>query len=104
MNLVFGFIAGMLLTNGVPHFVSGIMGKSHMTPLTKDSSALVNVVWAFINFVIGVWVFNYSGGNLATILSFDNYSLSFWIGSFALSLTAAWLFSKPNASFPWFKK
>ena len=53
MNLVLAFIAGMLLTNGVPHFVSGIAGKSHMTPLSKDSSALVNVVWAFVNFIIG---------------------------------------------------
>ncbi len=103
MNLVLGFIAGMLLTNGVPHFVSGIAGKSHMTPLAKDSSALVNVVWAYINFVVGVWVFNYSGGNLTALFSFDSYSLSFWLGSFVLALTAAWLFSNPNARFPWFK-
>ena len=104
MNLVLIFIAGMLLTNGVPHFVSGIAGKSHMTPLAKDSSALVNVAWAFLNFVIGIWLLNYSGGNLNEAVSLNSYSLSFLAGAFFMALSDAWLFSNPNARFPWFKK
>ena len=104
MNLVLGFIAGAIITNGIPHLVTGIAGKTHMTPFAKDSSALVNVAWAFVNFALGIWVFNVSGGNLSQLFSLDNYSLSFLVGSFVMALSNAWLFSNPNASFPWFKK
>nr|MBI5455496.1 hypothetical protein [Candidatus Levybacteria bacterium] len=104
MNLVLAFFAGMFLTNGVPHLVSGIAGKSHMTLLAKNSSALTNVVWAYMNFFLGIWVLNLSGGNLATLFSLDNYSLSFLVGSLFMAISNAWLFSNPNARFPWFKK
>lgn len=104
MNLVLGFIAGAFITNGIPHFVSGIRGDKHMTPLAKDSSAMVNVVWAFVNFVIGGYLFNMSGGNLAGLFSFDSYAIAVWAGSFVMAVSCAWLFSNPNAGFPWFKK
>ena len=104
MNLLLGFISGMFLTNGMPHFVSGIMGKSHMTPFGKDSSAITNIVWGYINFLVGFWLLNVSGGSLAQLRTFDSYAISFWIGSFVIALSGGWLFSKPNASFPWFKK
>lgn len=104
MNLVFAFLSGMFLTNGVPHFVSGAMGKSHMTPLGKESSAVVNVVWGFINFLLGMWLFNLSGGTLREIFSFDIFSLSFLAGSLFMAINDGKLFSNPNASFPWFKK
>lgn len=103
MNLVLGFIAGALLINGVPHFVSGVKGKSHMTPLAKNSSAMVNVVWGYVNFLIAIWVFNYSGGVLSALWSLDSYSWSFLLGGLFMGLADAWLFSNPNARFPWFK-
>lgn len=104
MNLLLGFMAGMFLTNGVPHFVSGVMGGKHMTPFAKDSSALVNIVWGFVNFVFGLWIFNLSGGRLDELISFDTFAISFLLGAFALAIVAAWMFSNPNARFPWFKK
>jgi hypothetical protein len=104
MNLLLAFIAGAFVANAVPHVVSGIAGNSHMTPLSRNSSALVNVVWGYLNWVVGFWLFNYSGGNLGNLVSFDSYSLSFWLGSFVLALTAAWMFSNPKMGFPWFKK
>ena len=103
MNLVLAFLAGMFLTNGIPHLISGIAGKSHMTPLAKDSSALVNVVWAYVNFLFGIWLVGLSGGRLGELISFDSFALSFWAGSLFMALSDAWLFSKPNARFPWFK-
>ncbi len=104
MNLILGFLAGMFITNGVPHFVSGIRGDKHMTPLAKDSSAMVNVVWAYVNFVIGIWLFKASGASLNDIFMLDTYSIVFILGSFFMGVSAAWLFSNPNARFPWFKK
>ncbi len=48
---------GALLANGVPHFVSGMMGRPFQSPFAKPpgrglSSSTVNVVWGFANFVI----------------------------------------------------
>jgi hypothetical protein len=48
---------GAFLTNGVPHFIRGVMGQAFQSPFAKPpgeglSSATVNVLWGFANFVI----------------------------------------------------
>jgi hypothetical protein len=52
------FIAGAFLANGVPHFVQGICGNTFQTPFARargvgESSALVNVIWGWFNFLVG---------------------------------------------------
>jgi hypothetical protein len=52
------FAAGAFLTNGIPHFVSGLMGRPFQTPFAKPpgkglSSSTTNVVWGFFNFAVG---------------------------------------------------
>ena len=49
---VYSFLAGVIGANGVPHFVKGISGEKFQTPFGKSSSALVNVVWGWLNFVV----------------------------------------------------
>ena len=49
---------GAFLTNAVPHFVSGVMGRPFQSPFAKPpgeglSSSTVNVLWGFPNLVIG---------------------------------------------------
>jgi hypothetical protein len=51
------FFGGVFLTNALPHFVSGLMGRPFQTPFAKPpgkglSSSTVNVVWGFLNLVI----------------------------------------------------
>lgn len=51
------FFAGAFLANGVPHFVQGSCGNTFQTPFASppgvgESSAVVNVVWGWLNFVI----------------------------------------------------
>jgi hypothetical protein len=51
------FFAGVFLANGVPHFVQGVSGNAFQTPFAAppgvgESSAAVNVVWGWVNFVI----------------------------------------------------
>lgn len=104
MNLLLGFLSGMFLANGLPHFVSGIMGKSHMTPLGKESSAVVNIVWGFINILGGMWLFNATGATIRQVFSFDMLSISFLAGVLFMAIADGKLFSNPNAAFPWFKK
>ena len=52
------FFGGVFLTNAVPHFVSGMMGRPFQSPFAKPpgqglSSSTVNVLWGFLNLVIG---------------------------------------------------
>lgn len=52
------FVSGLLLANGVPHFVQGISGENFQSPFASppgvgESSPLVNVVWGFANIAIG---------------------------------------------------
>jgi hypothetical protein len=53
------FFAGAFLCNSIPHFVSGLMGRPFPSPFSKpagvgDSSPVVNVLWGFLNLVIGL--------------------------------------------------
>jgi hypothetical protein len=52
------FFAGAFLANGIPHFVQGVCGNKFQSPFASppgrgESSAIVNVVWGWLNFVIG---------------------------------------------------
>ena len=52
------FLGGAFLANAVPHFVSGMMGRSFQSPFAKPpghglSSSTVNVLWGFFNIVVG---------------------------------------------------
>jgi hypothetical protein len=51
------FAGGAVLTNAVPHFVSGVMGRPFQSPFAKPpgeglSSSTVNVIWGFFNLII----------------------------------------------------
>ena len=52
------FFGGALLTNAIPHFVSGVMGRAFQSPFAKPpgeglSSSTVNVLWGAFNLAIG---------------------------------------------------
>ena len=52
------FFGGAFLTNAIPHFVSGLMGKPFQSPFAEPpgqglSSSTTNVLWGFFNIVIG---------------------------------------------------
>ena len=52
------FLGGCFLANAIPHFVSGTMGRPFQSPFAKPpgqglSSSTVNVLWGFLNIVIG---------------------------------------------------
>jgi ABC-type cobalamin transport system permease subunit len=53
------FLAGVFLTNAIPHIVQGICGNRFQTPFARppavgESSAEVNVLWGFCNLAIGI--------------------------------------------------
>lgn len=52
------FFGGAFLTNGIPHFVNGLMGRPFQSPFAKPpgrglSSSTVNVLWGFFNVAVG---------------------------------------------------
>ena len=52
------FLGGAFLANAIPHFVNGTMGRPFQSPFAKPpgkglSSSTVNVLWGFLNLVIG---------------------------------------------------
>jgi hypothetical protein len=52
---------GAFLANAVPHFVSGMMGRSFQSPFAKPpgkglSSSTVNVLWGFGNLVLAYFL------------------------------------------------
>jgi len=58
LHLLSYLFAGAFLTNAVPHLVSGVMGRPFQTPWAKprgsgQSSSIQNVLWGFLNLVIG---------------------------------------------------
>ena len=73
LSLLSYFFGGAFLTNAVPHFVSGVMGRPFQSPFAKPpgqglSSSTVNVSWGFLNLIFGyllvcrVGDFNLRGG------------------------------------------
>lgn len=56
--------AGAFIANGLPHFLQGICGNKFQTPFARpsgvgESSAVVNVLWGWLNFVIGGALISY---------------------------------------------
>jgi hypothetical protein len=52
------FFGGAFVTNAIPHFVSGVMGRPFQSPFAKPpgeglSSSTINVLWGFFNLAIG---------------------------------------------------
>ena len=66
------FVSGLLLANGVPHFVQGISGHRFQTPFASppgvgESSPVVNVLWGFGNLALGfalLWSFAPKGAEV----------------------------------------
>jgi hypothetical protein len=85
------FFGGMFLTNAIPHFVSGTLGRPFQSPFAKPpgkglSSSTVNVVWGFSNAIIGYLL-------LAHVGTFDVRSISdvlpLGVGSLLIGLQSA---------------
>ena len=57
LPLISYFFGGAFLSNAVPHFVSGMMGRAFQSPFAKPrgeglSSSTVNVLWGVFNLVV----------------------------------------------------
>jgi hypothetical protein len=67
------FFGGVFLTNAIPHFVNGVMGRPFQSPFATPrgeglSSSTTNVVWGFANLVVAYFLICHVG-------EFDLHSL-----------------------------
>jgi hypothetical protein len=85
------FLGGAFAANGIPHYVSGMMGRPFQSPFAKPSgeglsSATVNVVWGFFNTVAGYLLVERVG-------AFDpratTHILAFGVGALLISIFSA---------------
>jgi hypothetical protein len=58
LHYIAWFFGGVFVTNAIPHFVSGVMGRPFQSPFAKPpgeglSSSTVNVLWGFFNLAVG---------------------------------------------------
>ena len=77
------FFGGAFLTNAIPHFVSGVMGRPFQSPFARPpgegfSSSIVNTLWGFLNLVI-------SYDLICRVGSFDLHAAAH-IGAFGLGV------------------
>ena len=84
------FFAGAFLANSVPHFVQGITGQEFQTPFGESSSAIVNVIWGFVNFAIGYSIITGLGG---LSFNFTRQVGMVALGVIVMALTLAYSFS-----------
>ena len=77
-----GFLAGMFLSNCVPHFAKGVCGDPFPTPFSKPpgrglSAPIVNVLWALFNLAAGFLLFRFgkvsTDDNLSVLLCFIGF-------------------------------
>ena len=78
--LMWYFIIGSLLGNGVPHFAFGAAGKKFKSPFGQRSKPRVNIAWGLSNFVLATII---SIGlvtlNLYSVYSLIALLLGFWL-------------------------
>jgi hypothetical protein len=93
LSYLFG---GAFLSNAIPHFVSGVMGRPFQSPFAKPpgqglSSSTVNVVWGFANLVIAYLL-------LVRVGDFDPRALdqiaAAGLGLLLMGLMSAWAFGR----------
>jgi hypothetical protein len=82
LSFIAYFVIGMLLGNGMPHFVFGRAKKIFRSPFGQKSKPKVNVMWGLANFfaatIISIWEIFQS--------NFNSISLIFLLAGFWLTV------------------
>jgi hypothetical protein len=90
------FFGGAFLANAIPHLVSGMMGRAFQSPFATPSgeglsSSTVNVLWGFLNLVVG-YVLVCRVGDFDLHATADVAALG--LGALLLALVTARLFGR----------
>jgi len=97
MLWISAFLCGMFAFNALPHLIRGIAGQRHMTPFGRSSSAMVNVIWAWVNLALAAAFFT---GGWGTDWGVSHWIL-FMLAGLVISTSLAIFWSNPDARLPW---
>jgi hypothetical protein len=102
MDSVAVFFGGMLLTNGVPHYVAGLMGRPFHSPFASPpgvglSSPISNVVWGAFSFVLGYLCVYRGCSEKLDLFGNPYHAMAFGAGSLAVSLVLSVQFGSFSA-------
>ena len=89
--LVSYFFGGVFVANAIPHYVAGTMGRTFQSPFAKPpgkglSSSTVNVVWGFLNAVVGYLLLAHVGAFNPRATS---HILAFGLGALLIGIFSA---------------
>ncbi|CAD6557544.1 hypothetical protein [Paraburkholderia metrosideri] len=96
------FFGGAFVANAIPHFVSGMMGRSFQSPFAKPSgkglsSATVNVLWGAFNFAVG-YLLIYRVGDFD--IRVTAHACAAGLGALLMGIMAARLFGPFHGGVP----
>lgn len=90
MFILFNILIGIFISNGIPHFISGILGQHFITPFSKKknlSRPFTNMVWGVFNFLVAYLI-------LRKISTFSCIWIT--VGFILMSLALSIFFAKKN--------
>ncbi|WP_158934757.1 hypothetical protein [Burkholderia sp. S171] len=96
------FLGGAVFSNAIPHFVSGMMGRSFQSPFATPrgkglSSATVNVLWGAFNVAVG-YLLIFRVGNFDIRVTADAGTAG--LGALFMGIFAARTFGPFHGGFP----
>jgi hypothetical protein len=96
------FLGGAAVSNAIPHFVSGMMGRSFQSPFATPSgkglsSSTVNVIWGAFNVALG-YLLIYRVGNFDIRVAADAGTAG--LGALLMAIFAARTFGRFHGGFP----
>ncbi len=96
------FVGGMFVANAIPHFVSGMMGRSFQSPFASPSgkglsSSTVNVLWGASNLALG-YLLIYRIGYFDVRVTAD--AITAGLGALLMAIMAARMFGRFHGGAP----
>ena len=93
-NFIACFLLGVFVVNSIPHFLHGISGDHFPTPFANPpgkglSSPQVNVIWAFVNMAMALFMVKFSRISWTNKWSIGIFVLGFVVMSIRLSFALA---------------
>jgi hypothetical protein len=80
--LIWYFVLGFLLGNGVPHFVFGAAGKIFRSPFGQRSAPRTNILWGLSNFIAATIIV----AGLVALNLYSSYALIVMLAGFWLTM------------------
>jgi hypothetical protein len=97
--LVWYFVIGFLLANGVPHFTFGAAGKIFRSPFGQKSSPKTNVIWGLSNFIAASIIgFLLGALNLFSYYALPALLIGFWLMMLMFGIRIKMFLNEPEAA------